>query len=103
MIDVKMHLAILYGNIRSHTLTQMSHPQLERKIQCIQEVLSALSCVEQGYSSLRGKMLNELTRTVLWKTQKTAMKDTHKMKKILEQQQKIHTYIQFNQKLFQPE
>ena len=43
MLDVKMHLSLLYGNLKMYSILQMNHPQLERKQQCLKDVLSALT------------------------------------------------------------
>ena len=43
MLDVKMHLSLLYGNLKMYSILQMNHPQLERKQQCLKDVLSTLT------------------------------------------------------------
>ena len=70
MIDVKLHLAVLYGNLRSCSLPSLSHPQMERKLQSIRDVLDTLAKVETGYSSQQGKMLQEKLKIEFLKAQK---------------------------------
>ena len=70
MIDVKLHLAVLYGNLRSYSLPTLSHPQMERKLQSIRDVLDTLAKVETGYSSQKGKMLQEKLKVEFLKIQK---------------------------------
>ena len=48
MIEVKSHLGILYGNLKSYSLNTMTHPELSRKIQCLSEVLEVMSLIQQG-------------------------------------------------------
>ena len=43
MLDVKMHLSLLYGNLKMYSILQMNRPQLERKQQCLKDVLSTLN------------------------------------------------------------
>ena len=43
LINVKLHLALLYGNLKPFRLLEMSQPHLERKLQCIRDVLDTLS------------------------------------------------------------
>lgn len=103
MIDVKMHLAGLYGNLRSHPLFQLTRPQLERKLQCLRDVLTTLSQVERGYSSTRGKMLNELIKAILCKARKDfqdGIISQQEMMEILKRQQETQAYIAFNQSVF---
>ena len=38
-----MHLSLLYGNLKMYSILQMTHPQLERKQQCLKDVLSTLT------------------------------------------------------------
>ena len=38
-----MHLSVLYGNLKMYSILQMNRPQLERKQQCLKDVLSTLT------------------------------------------------------------
>ena len=103
MIDVKMHLALLYGNLKMYSILQMKHPQLQRKLQCTRDVLSTLTQVEAGYSSSKGKMMNELMKTVLCKAQRDFIegKMTKKeLENIMMQQKANKTYIAMNQSAY---
>ena len=103
MIDVKLHLAVLYGNLRSYSLPTLSHPQKERKLQSIRDVLDTLDQVDAGYSSQRGKMLQEKLKTELCQAQQDfqSQKISQKtLEDILKRQKTQHTYINFLHQTF---
>lgn len=103
MLDVKMHLSLLYGNLKMYSILQMNHPQLERKQQCLKDVLSTLTQVEIGYSSRKGKMMKELMKTVLCKAQRDFIEgklSPKYMEKILMEQKADKAYITFNQSAY---
>ena len=98
-----MHLALLYGNVKPFTLIELSQPQLERKLQCIRNVLDTLSKVDTGYSSLRGKLLNELMKTKVFMAQKQFLKgkiDKEMLDQILMQQRANQNYLTFHHNLY---
>ena len=99
MIDVKLHLSVLYGNLRSYSLPTLSHPQKERKLQSIRDVLDTLERVDAGhYSSQRGKMLQEKLKTELCQAQQDFQNNKISQKTfqdILKRQKAQHAHITF--------
>ena len=53
LINVKLHLALLYGNLKPFRLLEMSQPHLERKLQCIRDVLDTLSKIGKKKKGIR--------------------------------------------------
>ena len=124
LINVKLHLALLYGNLKPFRLLEMSQPHLERKLQCIRDVLDTLSKIgikkkryktyrkkthlklsyaDTGYSSLRGKLLNELIKTKVFMAQRDFMKGKITKDQLdaqLTQQRAKQNYLTFHQNLF---
>ena len=104
MIDVKLHLSVLYGNLRSYSLPTLSHPQKERKLQSIRDVLDTLERVDAGhYSSQRGKMLQEKLKTELCQAQQDFQNNKISQKTfqdILKRQKAQHAHITFLHQAF---
>ena len=103
MIDVKLHLAVLYGNLRSYSLPSLTHPQKERKLQSIRDVLDTLDQVDAGYSSQRGKMLQEKLKTELCQAQQDFQSQKISQKtweEILKRQKAQHFHINFLHQTF---
>ena len=63
LINAKMKLGLLYGNIKPYTYENLTRSQLERKRQVCQDVLDTMSKVDTGYTSWRTSMLSEITKT----------------------------------------
>ena len=103
LINAKMKLGLLYGNVRPYTMDKLNRVMLERKRQVCQDVLDTLSKVDSGYTSWRSSMLSELTRTKI-----LIAKQDFKEKKIpqselfniLASEKMLKCYLAYHQKLF---
>lgn len=108
-IEVKEKLAILYGNMASYKLPEMSRPMKERKIQLCQDMLDVISIVDPGYTKTRGQMLSEMNRTKMAVVKEDLAHDTQPERKALNQKrwdgvclerQFLQMYLAFYQSLF---
>ena len=59
-VTVKLKLGCMYGNCPGYNADNLTHPQLERKLQICQDVMDALDKVDPGYNKWRGKVETEM-------------------------------------------
>jgi len=107
VIQVKEKLAILYGNIAGYSMSEMSRPMKERKVQLCQDMLDVISVVDPGYTKTRGQMLSEMNRTKMTLVKEDIAKDSSRLelhKKRWEavclERQFLQMYLAFYQSLF---
>ena len=58
-------IELSHSLIFAYSKPDLTRPQMDRKIQLCQQVLAVLGVVDPGFTSWRGKLLNELSNTVL--------------------------------------
>ena len=58
-------IELSHSLIFAYNKKSLSRPEMDRKVQLCQQVLAVLGTVDPGFTSWRGKLLNELSNTVL--------------------------------------
>ena len=103
LINAKMKLGLLYGNIKPYTYESLTRSQLERKRQVCQDVLDTMSKVDTGYTSWRTSMLSEITKTkILLAKQdfKAGRIPQSELQNILASEKMLKCYLAYHQRLF---
>ena len=103
LINAKMKLGLLYGNIKPYTYENLTRSQLERKRQVCQDVLDTMSKVDTGYTSWRTSMLSEITKTkILLAKQdfKAGRIPQSELQNILASEKMLKCYLAYHQRLF---
>jgi len=103
LINAKMKLGLLYGNIKPYTYENLTRSQLERKSQVCQDVLDTMSKVDTGYTSWRTSMLSEITKTkILLAKQdfKAGRIPQSELQNILASEKMLKCYLAYHQRLF---
>ncbi len=103
MIDVQSRLATAYGSGEEGVgprLEQMTRPMLQRKMQVCNQVLDVMSKVDPGYTTWRGQILWELTRTKVFSAKRdvaAGIAGEKELKKALRDEKFLGIYIAYHQ------
>ena len=103
LINAKLKLGLIYGNVKPYQMDFLSRTQLERKRQVCEEVLETLGKVDSGYTSWRTSMLSEVTRTKVILAKKDFKAGTMtqlELQNVLASEKMLRCYLAYHQKLF---
>ncbi|KAK7073041.1 hypothetical protein SK128_003472 [Halocaridina rubra] len=93
LIGVKHTLSQVYGRVSGYLLPQLTEAQMQRKIECCQDLLKVLDVIDPGISRLRGLTLYELHAPLLLKANKAFQSTNITKSEFLEKLREAEGYL----------